>query len=206
MADVSAMAKVAMLLLSAFSKDKVTSEDLTAAEEAVRGLTFDVYNEKTSSKVMTGIQLHDYESLINSIAKRLGLPDGLHEAILEGKFAVENEEVVTNFSFSEGKTSTFTFGRIVTVKRDKATIDMAYSVYHLEFKLSPQVIEHTKRTVFLGFTTSKKVWRETRERNLSTFEYESLIVYFMNKTIEGFKKEHAHLLKGLGPQHKVDEL
>ena len=150
MTDVAAMAKVAMVLVSAFSKDKVTSKDLTAADEAVRGLTFDLFNEHVSSRVMTGIELADFETLINSIAKRLKIPDDIRLAILEGKLAATNQEVVRNFYFAKGESGSFTYnGRIVTVKPNKSTINLAYSLYHLDFKLSPQVIEHTK----------KKKWR-----------------------------------------------
>ena len=207
MTDVAAMAKVAMVLVSAFSKDKVTSKDLTAADEAVRGLTFDLFNEHVSSRVMTGIELADFETLINSIAKRLKIPDDIRLAILEGKLAATNQEVVTNFRFAKGETGSFTYGRIVTVKPNKSTINLAYSMYHLDFKLSPQVIEHTKKKRgFLGLTRSKKVWRETRERNLSTKEQEHLSLYFMDKAIKGFKRDHSHLLDGPGNQHLVDEL
>ena len=199
------MARVAMVLVSVLSKDKVTSRDLTAAEESVRGLTFDVFNEKTSCKVMIGIELDDFETLINSIARRLGIPDNVRQSILENKLAKVNEEVTVDFRFTKGETGSFTYGRIATVKPDRATINLAYSVYHLEFKLSPQVMEYTKKKKFLGFTTGKKVWRETRERNLSAKEQDWLRLYFMNKAVKGFKEEYAGLLEG-SSHHVTDEL
>lgn len=207
MADVAAMARVAMVLVSTFSRDKVTSKDLTAAEESVRGLTFDVFNEKTSCRVMTGIRLADFEPLVNSIAERMGFPDDVRKAILESKFAEVNNEVIYDFRFTKGETGRFTYGRIATLKPDDATINLAYSVYNLEFKLSPQVIEHTKRKKFLGFTTGKKVWRETRERNLSAKEQDWLRIYFLNKAVKGFKEEYAYLLEESAKKHHVtDEL
>ena len=206
MADVAAMARVAMVLVSAFSRDKVTSKDLTAAEESVRGLTFDLFNEKTSCRVMTGIKLDDFETLINSIARRLEIPDNIRLAILESKLAKVNTEVTIDFKFAKGETGSFTYGRIATDKPDDTTINLAYSVYHLEFKLSPQVIEHTKKKKFLGFTTGKKVWRETRERDISVKEQDRLRIYFLNKAVKGFKEEYAGLLEGPGRQHATDEL
>ena len=205
MADAAAMAHVAMVLVSALSRDKITSRDLTAAEESVRGLTFDVFNEKTSCRVVTEIKLDDFETLINSIARRLGIPDDVRQAILESKLAAVNNEVIVDFRFTKGETGSFTYGRIATVKPDSTTINLAYSVYHLEFKLSPQVIEHTKKKKFLGFTTGKKVWRETRERNLSTKEQDWLRIYFMNKAVKVFKEEYAGLLEG-SSHHVTDEL
>ena len=205
MADTEAMARVAMVLVSTLSRDKITSRDLTAAEESVRGLTFDVFNEKTTCRVMTGIKLDDFETLINSIARRLGFPDDIRQAILESKFAEVNNEVIVDFKFTKGETGSFTYGRIATVKPDGATINLAYSVYHLEFKLSPQVMEYTKKKKFLGFTTGKKVWRETRERNLSAKEQDWLRIYFLNKAVKGFKEEYAGLLEE-SSHHVTDEL
>ena len=185
--DAAAMTGVAMLLVSAFSRDTVTSKDLTAADEAVRGLTFDLFNEHVSSDVMAGIELADFETLINGIAKRMNIPDDIRLDILRSKLAATRQEVVRNFHFAKGETGSFTFGRIDTVKPNKSTINLAYSLYHLDFKLSPQVIEHTKKKKFFGFTIGKKVWRETKERNLSTREQEHLSLYFMDKAIKGFK-------------------
>ena len=205
MADAAAMARVAMVLVSTLSSDTITSRDLTAAEESVRGLTFDVFNEKTSCRIMTGIKLDDFETLINSIARRLGIPDDARLAILESKLAEVNNEVIVDFRSTKSETGSFTYGRVATVKPDSATINLAYSIYHLEFKLSPQVIEHTKKKKFLGFTTGKKVWRETRERNLSAKEQDWFRIYFMNKAVKGFKEEYAGLLEG-SSHHVTDEL
>ena len=204
MADAVAMARVAMVLVSTFSSDKITSRDLTAAEESVRGLTFDVFNEKTSCRVMTGIRLADFETLVNRIARRFGFPDDIREAILESELANVNTEIIRDFKFTKGETGSFTYGSIVTVKPDDATINLAYSVYNLEFKLSPQVIEHTKKKKFLGFTTGKKVWRETRERNLSVKEQDWLRIYFLNKAVKGFKEDYAGLLEA-STQHRITD-
>ena len=206
MADVAAMAHVAMVLVSTLSSDKVTSRDLAAAEESFRGLTFDVFNEKISCRVMTGIRLADFETLVNSIARRMGFPDGVREAILESKYAEVNDEVKYEFKFAKGETGSFTYGSIATVRPDDATINLAYSVYNLEYKLSPQVIEHTKKKKFLGFTTSNEVWREKRERNLSVKEQDWLRIYFLNKAVKGFKEYYAGLLEGSTQHHVTDEL
>ena len=141
--DAAAMTMVAMLLVSAFPRDTVTSKDFTAADEAVRGLPFDLYNDHVSFRVMTGIGLDDFETLING----MGIPDDKRLAILEGKLAATNQARVVNFT--QGGTDSFTHGRIATVKVNESTINLTYSIYHLDFKLSPQVIEHTK----------KKKWR-----------------------------------------------
>ena len=204
MADVAAMARVAMVLVSTLSSDKVTSRDLTAAEESVRGLTFDVFNGKVSCGVKTGARLADFETLVNSIARRMEFPEFIRQAMLEGKSLETNYEVVQEFRFTKGETGGFTYVVIATFKPDDATINLAYSVYDLEFKLSPHVIEHVKKKKFLVFTYGKKVWRETREINLSIKEQDWLRIYFLNKAIKGFKKQYAGLLEGSTQHHVTD--
>ena len=185
---------VAKILVSAFSQDEETTKDLTAAEETVRGLTFDEFNEVVDCKVMTGIKLDDFETVVNSITSRLGVPDNIRKSILENKYADVAIQVTIDFKFKIGETGAFTYGRIVTVKPDDSKINLAYSVYQLGFELSPRVIEHKKKKKFLGFTTGTKVWREVKERNLSEKEQDYMRAYFMKKAIEGFKREYSGLL------------
>ena len=185
---------VAKILVSAFSQDEETTKDLTAAEETVRGLTFDEFNEVVDCKVMTGIKLDDFETVVNSITSRLRVPDNIRKSILENKYADVALQVTIDFKFKIGETGAFTYGRIVTVKPDDSKINLAYSVYQLGFKLSPRVIEHKKKKKFLGFTTGTKVWREIKERNLSEKEQDYMRAYFMKKAIKGFKREYSALL------------
>ena len=190
----AASSVVAKVLVSAFSRDEETTKDLTAAEETVRGLTFDEFNEMVDCKVMTGIKLDDFNTVVNSITNRLGIPDKIRRSILENKYADVTHQVVIDFKFKIGETGAFTYGRIATYKPDDRTINLAYSVYQLGFKLSPRVIEHKKKKKFLGFTTGTKVWREIKERNLSEKEADYMQAYFMRKAIQGFKREYSRLL------------
>ena len=194
-ANLGAISTVVSTLVKSFSSDEETTKDLTAAEEVMRGLTFDKFNEKMSCKVLKGIKLGDFKTVIERIAKRLELPDDTKESILDGEYAEVNFEVVIDFKFSKGQDSSFTYGRIATIKRLGDVIDVAYSVYLLGFKLSPKIIEHEKKRKFLWFTTGKKIWRESIERNLSQREQEYMRTYFLRKAIDGFRKEYAGLLE-----------
>ena len=184
---------VAQALVKLFSGDEETLKDITAAEELVRGLTFDVFNEKVSCKVMKGIALSEFVRVVESFAARFAIPDEIKSGLLDGQYAEENYEIVIDFKFSKGELGGFTYGRIATIKHGEK-IDMAYSVYFLEFKLSPRVIEHTKKKKFCGFTTGKKVWRESHERNLSIKDRDELQSYFKKKAIEGFKQEYKGMI------------
>ena len=204
MADVVTMVRVAMVLVSTLSSDKVTSRDLTAAEESVRGLTFKVFNEKVSCGVKTGAKLVDFETLVNSIARRMEFPEFIRQAMLEGKSLEKNYEAVQEFRFTKGETGGFAYVVIATIKPDDATINLAYSVYDLEFEFSPHVIEHVKTRKFLGFTIGEKVWRETREIDLSIKEQDWLRIYFLSKAVKGFKEQYADLLEGPTQRHVTD--
>ena len=206
MADVAAMAHVAMVLVSAFSRD-IANSNLTAAEEYVRSLKFDVLNEIIVCDIMTGTTLADFETVVNSISGLLspiGFPDYVYQSIVGGKFAEVNEELIRDFRYSKGEAGHFMYGRFATVKPDDATINLAYSVYDLEFEFSPHVIEHVKTRKFLGFTIGEKVWRETREIDLSIKEQDWLRIYFLSKAVKGFKEQYADLLEGPTQRHVTD--
>ena len=208
MADVAAMAHLGMVLVSAFSLEMANS-NLTAAEEYVRSLKFDVLNEIIVCDLMTGTTLADFETVVNSIAGLLspiGFPDEVYQGILEGEFAEANKELIWDFRYSKGEAGHFTYGRFATMKPDDATINLAYSVYRLEFKLSPQVIKDTRKNEFLGFTNGTEVWRETRDKNLSANEHHRLRIYFLNKALKSFKEEYAGLLEGSTQHHVTGEL
>ena len=196
---------VVNVLVNVLTTDEESAKDLTAAEETVRGLTFDKFNEKVSCKVMKGIELRDFDTVIERIAKRLQIPDDIKESILDGKYAEENYEIVLDFKFSKGEDGGFTYGRIATIKRPGNVIDAAYSVYNLVFKLSPKVVEHVKKQKFLGFTLREQKWKENIDRNLSEREQDHMRAYFLRKAIDGFRKEYAGLIKadtcpaGAGP-------
>ena len=183
--------EVAKVMVKVLSSSEETTRNLTEAEETVRGLTFDLFREKTLCKLLQGIMLEDYESLVNGLAKRLDLPELISAGMLDNKYLAVGHESVIDFKFEKGTPGFFTLGRIATVRTEGNKIDMAYAIYHLDFKISPNVIEHKKKKKFLGFTTGSKVWHTTRERNMSQTEQASMKSYFMKKAIDEFKKEYS---------------
>ena len=188
-----ALVRVATLLVGGLTKDNVTRQELRAAIEAVEGMSFSHSSESTTCKIMAGIHLDEFDALIDTIAKRLGVSDKVRQSVLEGKFAKVNDEVIREFSCPAGEAGRFTYGRVVTLKTDRDTINLAYSVYHLDFKLSPQVIERKSAKKFLGFTYSSKVWYEEKE-DYSAKELDQIRLYFKHKAIEGFKAQYGSIL------------
>ena len=78
---------VGKILLDSFTSEDIKETDLTAAEELVRGLTFDKYNEQISCKILTKIKLEDFEILVSRIVTRYQIPADIKERILDGQYA-----------------------------------------------------------------------------------------------------------------------
>ena len=129
---------VGKILLESFTSVDVKETDLTAAEELVRGLTFDEYDEKISCKILTKIKETDFETVVGRIATRYQIPADIKESILDGQYGEVNSEVVREFKFEKGSPGKVVYGRTVTIKREDSTIDLAYAFFHLVFKLSPK--------------------------------------------------------------------
>ena len=129
------------LLLNSFTFEDVKETHLTAAEELVRGLTFDKYNEKMSYKILTRIKETDFETVVSRIATRHQIPADIQDSILDGKYGEVNREVVREFKFEKRGPERILYGRTVTIKREDSTLDLAYAFFYLEFELSPRKIE-----------------------------------------------------------------
>ena len=175
------------------SKDEERTKDLTAANELIQGLTFDQFDENISCRVARGILLGDYPTLVENFMRRFSAPVEVKESLLEAEFVEDMMENLFNFKFKKGKTGRYVYGRVATVK-DGDKIDIAYSVYTLDFKLSPSVIQHTRKTKFLWFTTGEVVWQEDKERDLSMKNKDDLQQDFMTKAISKFRSEYAALI------------
>jgi len=89
---------VGKFLLDSFTSEDIKETDLTAAEELVRGFTFDKYNEQISCKILTKIKLEDFETLVSLIVTRYEIPADIKERILDEQYAEVNQEVFKNLN------------------------------------------------------------------------------------------------------------
>lgn len=185
---------VATTLIGLFNNDIERTKDLTAVDELVRGLTFDQYEEKVSCRVANGILLKDYPTIVDNFARRFSIPEDTKISLFEGTMMKDLVENVRNFKFEKGKTGSYVYGRVATIKRGNK-IDIAYSVYTLEFKFSQTVLEHRQKTKFLWFTTGEKVWHERKERNLDLKEKDAIENAFMMKAIAKFRAEYGGMIE-----------
>ena len=180
--------------LDSFNSDQVTKKDLTAADEAVRGLTFDDYREKIFCKVLEGIPVNKFEPFIQKLSSRYEFPSDVEQSILDGLDAKVNKERIREFKFTKGEQGRVLYGKILTVKRHDSTIDLAYSFVSVKFQLSPRKYEEKIYKQFLlFFTYHSDTLIRYEDRNLSEKEREQMLDFYRAKAFEGFRKEYAAL-------------
>lgn len=122
-------------LVDSFVNDAVRLEEVTEAEEIFQNINFDEYSEKAHCQILTGIYLKDLRTIVTSLTRRFDLTHELSESILDAEFAAQNDKVVREFHFKRGESGHVRYGRVATIKRDRF-IDLAYSIYVLDFKFS----------------------------------------------------------------------
>ena len=193
--SLSTAQSAAKMLLESFTSEEITETDLTAAEELGRGFTFDKYEEKFVTQVSERIKLTDFATLVRRISTRNRIPDKIQDEILTGQCCGVNERRIREFKFQKGETGSFIYCRTATVKREDSTIDLAFVLFHLEFKLPQRRIEEQHREAILGGLIpfgSRTVVR-LEERILSEKEQEHMIIFFRAKALKGFKQEYPAL-------------
>ena len=104
---------------------------------------------------------------INRITPRYQIPADIRDSLLNVMDGEVNQDVIREFKFNKGSSGSVLYGRVVSIKREDSTTDLAYAIFSLEFKLSPKKIEERRRKKFLGLITygSHTVVR-FEERNL----------------------------------------
>lgn len=188
---------VGKLLIDSFSSESVKTADLTAAEELVRGLTFDKYSEKVYCKIITKIKETDFETLVGRISSRYQIPTNIKEEISDGKYSGGvNQAVVREFKFEKGGPGKVLYGRTITSKREDSTIDLAYVFFELEFKFSPRKIEEQHRKQFLFITYGSETVVRFEERNLAEKDKEQISNFYRAKALKGFLQEYPTLATG----------
>ena len=185
---------VGKMLIDSFSSEGIKQRDLSAAEELVRGLRFDKYDEKFSTQIITKIKESDFETVVGRISTRHQIPANIQDTITDGKYSGGvNQAVVTEFKFEKGGPGKVLYGRTITSKREDSTIDLAYVFFYLEFKFSPIQIEEERFKKFLFITYGSHTVVRKEERDLSERDKEQMFTFFRDKALKGFSKEYPAL-------------
>ena len=177
--------------MESFNASKVPARDSMIAEEMLRDVKFDKYNEKSSCKVIRGIPQDNFKSVFQKIASRHHIPEKQTASILDVQNA-DNAKVITpteEFKFTAGDNGRVFYGKTLT-RKHKGGVDLAYAFFSLEFKLSAVEIEEERpRPPLMSFGTRKNIVR-LEERNLSKEEKKHFLNFFQAKAIKEFRKEN----------------
>lgn len=191
---------VAHQMIKLFSDDEEHTKDLSAAEEVIKGIPFEKYFEDSNCRVLRGIPDENFERVLNNLMDRFSMPEDtqkkLKSSLLDVLLVNKGlHEIMQSFHFEKEKGGNYVYGR-VAVARKGGEIDMAHSIYQLEFQLAPKIIEHRRTKKFLGFISyGTKVWQEKQKRDLFTSDLKFMDAYFKNKAIAAFQREYRGLLK-----------
>ena len=191
---------IARLIYNSVYSIETTEKDLTAADELVRGLTFDKYEEKAISQVFIGIKMSKFDKLLSRLANRHSIPIEMQDGILDGIFAEQNTLKTKEFIFKVGSDSKIAYCKVATIKTSETLIDMALMFFNLDFKLTPTVRETVTQGRILGaipWGTERKI--EITERNLSEVDQNKLLNFFRAKALQGFTKEYPSVAQDADP-------
>ena len=196
-------------MINLFSSEVEKVVDIRETVDDIRDTNFDYFDEKVESELMFGIELSEYDSVVNSLAINLGLPGTVKDTLLSAKNQLRSrDKALKEFHFAadpEGHTgpdfiNVFVFGRVAAVRRpldcwicwlwQRETIDLAYAIYIMKFRLPPMLQEHHKIVTYIASSEEKK-WNETARRGqISIKEKDQLEMYFRKKALEGFKDSY----------------
>ena len=164
----------------------VLTQDLIDAERRVSAIKFDEYKERFNFEVLKGIQLIDFDNVVERIASRFDFPEDVKQSIIDGKYGSPNLEVLKEFRFNKGETGQAIYGRTLTIKnQDK--IDMAYALVVVNFKLSPVQSVRTVSQYFLFWKVSEKRIVTSQHRNLSVQQRDDMNKFFHARSIRGLQ-------------------
>lgn len=185
---------VGKMLIDSFSSRYVEQTSITAAEELVRGLTFETYSEKIYCQILTKIKETDFEAVVNRISSRYQIPYEIKGTIMDGQYSGDaNQAVVREFKFQKGGPGKVLYGKTVSYKREDSTIDLAYVFFYLDFKLAPRKIEERHRKQFLFITYGSQTVVRYEDRNMAEKDKEHIFDFYRAKALEGFIQEYPQL-------------
>ena len=184
---------IAQALVSNFDvKTMVT--DLTQANEEIRGLEFDKFDEKNGNRVLKGVDLKEFEIVIKTIANSNEIPEEFVQEILLSKHIDSNAFQKQKFIFEEGHISKIWYCAVTTKKVSGNKIDLAMAFYNLNFKMSDRMKHHSKARRFFGIKYWTDEWTTSEPRKLSMSDQTYFGRFLKAKAIIAFVEDHQNMI------------
>ena len=183
---------VAKALVSSFKIETIKT-DLTETKDVLRGIEFDRFDEHHDHRVVKGITVDEFESVVRTIAASNDLPETFINEILVGRYVDTNRKQKKEFRFSEGKDSSAWFCVVETAKVGSNKMDLAMAYFNLKFKMADREFHHTKDWTFLGASLWTDEWTTSEPRKLSMKDQNLFVNYLRAEAITGFIGDHGHV-------------
>ena len=178
---------IGKVLVESFSSYRLSRES-TAHESVINKISFDLYHEKLSKEICEGIDIDYYSEIVKGIASSMSMPRKIEKELHRGKYMKNKETIEKEFVFNKGEPGKYAYIKVVMIKRDAKTIDLACAIFNLEFKLSKKQIEVGRSgydilDFFLGTTT------KYQDMELTANEENSVEEFFRCKVADSILKE-----------------
>lgn len=183
-------------IASALARGFSTDTQLSTAEQSVRQIPFEYFNEKPSYGIQHHMSVGEFTTYVGRLASDFGIPKDIESSILDGIHAEVNREIVKEIRFSKGNPGTVTYGQVSTLRHADGRIDMAHTIHHVSFKLKPDIIKKKKKKRFLGIKVGSRTKYIQVERNLSDREMAVLVNYAQHKAFSSFRSSYAREIDG----------
>ena len=109
-------------------------ETALVGESMMKELRFHKYEETNLCNVKQGIEVSNYDKVVERIAKVVNMPDNLTLLIKEAKDLEDGEVLALDKLSFRGAKGNMVFGKVVVIKR-KGKIDLAYSMHGVEYDI-----------------------------------------------------------------------
>ena len=104
---IKAVGKIATLLIKSFLEHSSASKDLITTENEFKRVQFDNYKEQLSTSTMEGLDINYFDQVVDEIASDFSISSQAKKAILRGKHARQNEQVLKEFVLTLAKQVSF---------------------------------------------------------------------------------------------------
>ena len=165
----------------------VKTSDVTQFKEKIRGVEFDIYDQKNFNYYKKGLPIKKFDQYFRQIAKVHNLPENIVVDAIFGKYSEVNQSQENSFVYRVGKTSVVTYCTFATVKNDENTIDVAMAFYSLDFKFADRELHHTEDEYLLGFFRwGTKHWKTYEPRKLTADDKDIFFDFLCHQAITGY--------------------
>jgi len=194
-AVVNSIVDVGEKLKTMLSSTKITQDNVSKAEKAVKGESFTEYRETTFVSRKIGLPEENLPSFVDILATRHSIGEGQKGELLDVLLMRESDTVFRDFLFNIDSGASFVYAMLCAVRNPSPNgpemeVSLAYAFSTVHFQLEPDTIITTKQNSFLGFIP----WGETqifseKARTLRTASKDDFVAYFRYHALLKFHED-----------------